>query len=172
MIHCPIYNHQLNQYKFSKNKWYQQQIHSYIQQHGNNTAQQAFEYFNNGDCSWTYRTFSDHYYRIRNIVNNNNNNSTSNTVNSCCAPLTPNKQSVINNPTTGDINNIITELRTVINQLHNKTDKVSVKTKQILVSAISTVDNNGTLTNINTIKYMYPNIHHDALNKCATVQLL
>ena len=151
----------MHQYKFGKSKWYQQQIQSYLQQHPEDTAKHAFKYFNNGDCPWTNRTFCDHYYRMRNILNRDNNTNTS------CAPLTPNQQEVINNPTTGDINNIITELRTVINQLHNKTDKVSVKTKQILVSAISTVDNNGTLTNSNTIKYMYPNIHHDTLNQCA-----
>ena len=48
MIQCPIYNQQLHQYKYT---------HIY-----NNiiTTHHTFEYFNNGDCLWTFRIFSDH----------------------------------------------------------------------------------------------------------------
>ena len=49
--------------------------------------------------------------------------------------LVPNKQQFINNPATADINNIISEIKAVLSELHNKTDKVPVTTKQILLSA-------------------------------------
>ena len=62
-----------------------------------------------------------------------------------------------------DINNIITEMKAVLYELHNKTDKVSVKTKQILQSAISIVDHNGNIANNNTIKYNHPKIQ-DQIN--------
>ena len=55
---------------------------------------------------------------------------------------------LINNPTTGDKSNIIADLKTVLKELHNQT-------KQILMSAVSTVDSNGTLTQPNFIKYVY-----------------
>ena len=93
------------------NKWYQQQMHSCMQQYHNNTAQRAFECFNNGGCQWAFSTLSDKYYRIRKIINNSNNNA----VNSCSAHLTPNKQQVIDNPTTGDRNDIIASLKTSSN---------------------------------------------------------
>ena len=82
------------------------------------------------------------------MINNCNNNA----VNSCFAPLTPNKQQVINNSTTGDINDNTEDPETVLKELHNQI-------KHILVSAVSTVDSNGTLTHPNFIKHVYPNIH-------------
>ena len=94
--------------------------------------QHAFEYSNNGDCQWRFRVFPDHHYSIRNVINNSNNN----TVNSCSAPLTPNKQEVISNPT-GDINSITADDRTVLKELHSKL-------KQILTSVVSAVDSNST----------------------------
>ena len=120
-IQSPIAPIQIRQ-----NKWYQQQMLSCMRQYHNNTAQHTFEYFNNGCCQRAFRKFSDQYYRIGNIINNGDNNA----VNWCCAPLIPNKQQVINNPTTaGDKNNTIADLRTVLKQLHNQT-------KQILISAV------------------------------------
>ena len=62
--------------------------------------------------------------------------------------------SVANN--TADINNFITEIKAVLSELHNKREKVSVKTKQILLSAISAVDHNGNITNTNFNKYIHP----------------
>ena len=62
-----------------------------------------------------------------------------------CVPLRPNIQEIINNTTTGDINNIIADLWSVLKELHHKTGKRSVKIKQILISAISAVDSNDTL---------------------------
>ena len=77
-------------------------MQSYSQQHPESTAKHAFEYFNNGECPWTNRTFCGHSHRIRNILKRDNN------INTSCASLTPNQQIVINIPTTGDINDIIT----------------------------------------------------------------
>ena len=51
MIRCGVYNEELHQYKFGKTKWYQQQIHTYLQQHPEHTVNKAFDYFNNGDCT-------------------------------------------------------------------------------------------------------------------------
>ena len=73
------------------------------------------------------------------------NNSNENAVNSCFAHLTPHKQQVINNPTTGNENNITTDLKTVLQELHNQTN-------QMLTSAASIVDSNGTLTNPNFLE--------------------
>ena len=58
-------------------------------------------------------------------------------------------------------------MQTVLSKLHNRTDKVSVGTKQILLSAMSIVDHDGNITNTNTIKCIHPKIHCDALKQIA-----
>ena len=103
MIQCPIYNHQLHQYKYTH-------IHNNII-----TTLHAFEYFNNAACPYIYLE----HVEIINNNNDNKNNGNNSTVNCCCAPLTPNIQQIIDNPTTGDTNNIIA--------LQNKSDNFSVK---------------------------------------------
>ena len=80
------------------------------------------------------------------------NNSNNNGVNSCFALLRQNKPEGIDNPTTGDINNILADVRTVSKELHKET-------KQILISAVRIVDSNGTLPSPDFIKHVFPNIH-------------
>ena len=44
MTKCGVQNEQLDQYKFGKSKGYQQQIHTYLQQHMQHSVNEAFEY--------------------------------------------------------------------------------------------------------------------------------
>ena len=98
MIKCGVYNKQLDQYEFGKSKSYQQQIHTFLQQHPQHSANEAFE------CLITVIVLNE-----RQITNNRTNT----------AGLVPNKQQLTNSPATAEP--------------HNKTDEVSLKTKQMLL---------------------------------------
>ena len=68
--------------------------------------------------------------------------------------LVPGKQQLIDNTATADVNNVVSEIKAVLAELHNKVGKASVKTKQKLLSAMSTADHNGNITNNIGIKFM------------------
>ena len=52
------------------------------------------------------------------------NNSNNNAVNSCCAPLTPNKQHVINDTVMGDEKDVTADLKTIVKELYNQTQQM------------------------------------------------
>ena len=147
---CPAYNDQNNGIKHGKSKYYEEQIKHYIISNPNITADAAYQYFNNGDCTLKPRTFKDKYYKIRSSINNTNNYQI-NTI--------PNKQYTIDQPTQQSYNNAFNELKYVIHKLGLNTDLVSQRTKQILLSALCSVDNDGKLTNECLVRNIAPNIN-------------
>ena len=61
-------------------------------------------------------------------------------------------------------------MKAILSELHNTKDEVSVKTKQTLLSTMSTADHNGNITNTNNIKCMHPKIQ-DQINDVNHQQL-
>ena len=122
------------------------ELNIHLQQHPQHTVNEAFESFNDGDCT----IFINLHYRMRcNITNNRTNTPV----------LEPSKQQLTNIPATAETNDIITEIKAVLSELPNNTGKISVETKQMLLSAMSTADQNGNITNTKDIKRIHPKIH-------------
>ena len=142
---CPVYNDQLNHTKSAKTNYYKQQIHKYKQEHPTHTADDAFSHFNNGDCKWAKRTFKNYFYNKK--VSQNQ-----------ISMKTKKQYQPKYVPTKQDTTNVIQQLQLILSRLRKRTDTVSVQAKQIILSSIACIDNNGKCTNKDMIRHVYPKI--------------
>ena len=70
---CPPYANQHADISHGQTHYYKSELREYILRRPTVSLTDALSYFNNGDCSWTERTFTDHFYRIRASINREKN---------------------------------------------------------------------------------------------------